>query len=96
MSRKQKAIEARKIDAKAKALDRNREDDRAAVEIEQRRILNDLGGRMHAFLEDYAREHGYSAIFEAGNSSGNPESPVVVTQNDVTGEVVSLYDRRYP
>jgi outer membrane protein len=92
MSRKQKAIETRKIQEKAKALQRKREDDRAAVEIEQKRILNDLGGKMHALIEDYARDHGYSAIFEAGN----PESPVVVTLNDITGEVVNLYDQRYP
>ena len=92
MSRKQKAIEARKIDEKARALQRHREDDRAAVEIEQKRIFNELGRRMHTLLENYARDHGYSAIFEAGN----PQSPVLVTQNDITGEVVNLYDRLYP
>ena len=92
MSRKRKAIEARKIDEKAKALQRHREDDRAAVEIEQKRIFNELGRRMHTLLENYARDHGYSAIFEAGN----PQSPVLVTQNDITGEVVNLYDRLYP
>ena len=47
---------------------------------------------MHALLEDYAKEHGYSAIIEAGN----PESPVVVTRNDITGEAISLYDKLYP
>jgi outer membrane protein len=92
MSRKRKAIEARKIDDKSRALERKREDDRAAVEIEQTRILNELGQRMRALLEDYARDHGYSAIFEAGN----PKSPVVVTQNDITRQVVSLYDQRHP
>ncbi len=86
MSRKRKDIETRKIAEKVKALQRNRDDDRAALENDRKRILNDLGGKMHALLENYAREHGYSAIIEAGS----PESPVVVTRNDVTGEVVSV------
>jgi outer membrane protein len=92
MSRKQKAIEARKITEKVRTLQRNRDDDRAALENERKRILNDLGGKMHALLEDYARDHGYSAILAAGN----PESPVVVTRNDITGEIVTLYDRIHP
>jgi outer membrane protein len=92
MSRKQKAIEARNIQEKAKALQRERDDDRAAFENERKRILNDLDGKMHALLEDYAKNHGYSAIIEAGN----PQSPVVVTLNDITDEIVGLYDRRYP
>ena len=92
MSRTEKTIESRKIAEKAKALQRNSDDDRAAFENERKRILNDLGGRMHALLENYARDRGYSAIFEAGN----PQSPVLVTQNDITGEVVNLYDQRYP
>jgi outer membrane protein len=92
MSRKQKAVETRKIQERATALQRKRDDDRTAFENDRKRILNQLGQRMHALLEDYARDHGYSAIFEAGN----PESPVVVTLKDITGEVVSLYDRMYP
>ena len=92
MSQTRKTIETRKIDEKARALERDRERDRAAVEIESKRILNELGRRMHALLENYARDHGYSAIFEAGN----PESPVVVTRNDVTAEIVNLYDRAWP
>jgi outer membrane protein len=72
MSPKQKAIEARKIQEKAKALQRERDDDRAAFENERKRIFNDLGGKMHALLEDYAKDHGYSAIIEAGN----PQSPL--------------------
>jgi hypothetical protein len=92
MSRMQKTIEARTIDENARALERDRERDRAAVENESKRILNDLGGKMHALLEDHARDHGYSAIFEAGN----PHSPVVVTLNAITGEVVGLYDQLHP
>jgi outer membrane protein len=92
MSRKQKAIEVRKIQDKAKALQRERDDDRAAFENERKRIFNDLGGKMHALLEDYAKDHGYSAIIEAGN----PQSPVVVTRNDITREIVTLYDQIYP
>jgi outer membrane protein len=92
MSRKQQAIEVRKIQEKAKALQRERDDDRAAFENERKRIFNDLGSKMHALLEDYARDHGYSAVIEAGN----PQSPVVVTRNDITEEIVTLYNQVYP
>jgi outer membrane protein len=84
MSAKQKTIEAGKIQEKAKTLQRNRDDDRAAFENERKRMLNELGGKMHALLEDYARDHGYSAISEAA------------TGDDVTRDVVRLYDRVYP
>jgi outer membrane protein len=92
MSRKQLAIEVRQIQDQAKALQRKRDDDRAAFENDRKRVLNDLGGKMHAVLEGYAKDHGYSAIFEAGN----PESHVVVTRNDITSEIVSVYDQTHP
>jgi len=92
MSPKQQAIELRQIQDQAKALQRKRDDDRAAFENDRKRVLNDLGGKMHALLEGYAKDHGYSAIFEAGN----PESPVLVSSNDVTAEVVNLYDQVHP
>jgi hypothetical protein len=47
---------------------------------------------MRGLLEDYAKDHGYSAIIEAGN----PQSPVVVTRNDITEEIVTLYNKVYP
>lgn len=55
-------------------------------------MLNELAGKMHTLLEDFARTHGYYLIIEAGN----PDSPVVVTRIDVTDEIVALYDQAWP
>jgi Skp family chaperone for outer membrane proteins len=92
MNPKQRVIEARKIAQKTKALQRSRDDDRASLENEGKRILNELGKKMRTVLEDYARDQQYSAIVEAGD----PQSPVLVTLNDITGEIISMYDKAYP
>ena len=47
---------------------------------------------MTELLTQYARDHGYSVILDAGAST----SPVVVALDDVTDEIVGLYDRTYP
>ena len=50
----------------------------------------EIGRRMTGLL--YGRDHGYSVILDAGAST----SPVVVALDDVTKEIVGLYDRTYP
>lgn len=66
MSQKQKALAQRKMAGEARALQRKRDDDRAAFENERKRMLNELAGKMHTLLEDFARTHGYYLIIEAG------------------------------
>ena len=92
MSAKRKNTLTAALAAKAKALQRERDDDRAIFEQEQIRIFNNLGGKMRAVLERYEREKGRSVVLEAGS----PESNIIVGQHDITSEIIKLYDETYP
>jgi outer membrane protein len=92
MSAKRKTALKTALDSEAKALTRERDDDRAAFENDRVRIMNNLGGKMRAVIERYATEKGYSVILEAGSR----ESNVIVGRNDITLEIIKVYDEAYP
>jgi Skp family chaperone for outer membrane proteins len=92
MSRRHKAMLEAEIAQMARAAQRERDDDRAALERERLRIMDELGKRMKTVLEKYAREHGYSIIID----SGSPQIHILVSKNDLTDEIVRLYDLTYP
>jgi hypothetical protein len=66
-------------------------------------MLNDLGKRMRALLENYDRERGYSLILDAGNEQSNKteegrpqttmacptKNRVVLTLNGIASEIVN-------
>jgi outer membrane protein len=92
MSAKRKIALKAALDAKGKALTRERDDDRAIVEKDRTRIFNNLGGKMRTVVERYASEKGYSVVLEAGSQ----ESNVIVGRNDITSEIIRRYDETYP
>ena len=87
-----RATRQRELDARAKALGREREDGRASVEQERRRVLYNIMMRMNPLLAAYAREHGYTVILDASE----PRNGVLITSTDITGEIVRMYDLAYP
>ena len=52
------------IDAKTKSFNRQVEDAQAELDQEQGRVLNELGGRMLAVLDKYAKDNGYAVILD--------------------------------
>ena len=80
------------INRKAEDVSRERARIQAAVSAEQRRMVGDIGRRLLPLLETYAREHGYSLVLDTGQENG----PVVVALNDITDEIVRLFDRAFP
>ena len=56
MSAKRKTARRAALDAKAKALQRERDDDRASFENDRTRIFNNLGGKMRSVIEGYEKE----------------------------------------
>src|SRR5262249_30143079 len=48
------------IDAKTKSFNRQVEDAQAELDQDQGRVLNELGGRMLAVLDKYAKDNGYA------------------------------------
>jgi outer membrane protein len=84
----------RDIDQKTKELQRSSEDAQAEFEQEQNKLLNDLGGKLVAVIEKYARDNAYTLILDVSS----PQTPVLFAANgvEITKEIVELYDKNSP
>lgn len=93
-SDEQKQTLMRDIDARTKSFNRQVEDAQAELDQEQGRVLNELGGKMLAVLDKYAKDNGYAIILDVSQQN----TPVLFAANgiDVTQEVVALYDKNAP
>ena len=93
-SDEQKVSLQREIDAKTKSFNRQVEDAQSELDQEQGRILNELGGKVLAVLDKYAKDNGYTLILDVSAQN----TPVMFAANgiDVTQEVVALYDKNAP
>lgn len=82
------------IDQKTKSFNRQVEDAQAELDQDQGKVLNELGGRMLAVLDKYARDNGYAVILDVSSQ----QTPVLfaATSIDVTREVVDLYNKNVP
>jgi outer membrane protein len=82
------------IDQKTKSFNRQVEDAQAELDQDQGRVLNELGGRMLAVLDKYAKDNGYAVILDVSSQ----QTPVLFAANsiDVTREVVDLYNKNVP
>ena len=90
-SDEQKQSLMRDIDTRTKSFNRQVEDAQAELDQEQGRVLNELGGKMLAVLDKYAKDNGYAIILDVSQQN----TPVLFAANgiDVTQDVVALYDR---
>jgi outer membrane protein len=81
----------RDIDSETKALTRANEDAQADVEQEEGKIYNDLGAKMYAIVEKYAKDNGYAMIIDVSA----PQQPVWWASDaiNITNEVIALYDK---
>ena len=82
------------IDQKTKSFNRQVEDAQAELDQEQSKVLNELGGRMLAVLDKYAKDNGYAVILDVSSQ----QTPVLYAANsvDVTQDVVALYNKNAP
>lgn len=79
------------IDTQTKAFNRDQEDYSAELEQAQGRILQELGQKMMAVLDKYAKEKGFAIILDVSNQ----QTPVLYAANevDVTKDIIELYDK---
>jgi outer membrane protein len=93
-SDEQKNSLMRDIDGKTKSFNRQVEDAQAELDQEQSRLLNELGGKVLAVLDKYAKDNGYSLILDVSAQN----TPVMFAANgiDVTQDVIALYDKNAP
>jgi outer membrane protein len=80
---------SRQIDTKTRELTRATEDAQMELEAEQQRIFNDLGGKLMEVVNQYGRDNGYAVILDVGAQQG----PVLFASNDVTKDIIDLYDK---
>jgi outer membrane protein len=93
-SEDQKQALMRDIDQRTKSFNRQVEDAQAELDQEQGRVLNELGGKLLAVLDKYAKDNGYAVILDVSQQN----TPVLFAANgiDVTQEIVALYDKNAP
>ncbi len=94
MSEDAKSKLMRQIDQNTKSLNRDTEDAQAEVEQAEGKIMQELGQRMMAVINKYARDHGFSLIIDVSN----PQTPVVFAADsiDITKDIIDLYDKNAP
>jgi outer membrane protein len=73
---------------------RKQDDLNEALNAAQSDIIDNIGRKMLDVLDRYARENGYTAVFDTSAQG----SPVVYgsSQIDITQEIIRLYDQAYP
>jgi outer membrane protein len=84
----------RDIDQKTKSLNRDTEDARAELDQEEQKIMNELGGRIMAVIDKYAKDNGYSLILDVSS----PQTPVLYASSaiEITKDIIDLYDKNAP
>jgi outer membrane protein len=84
----------REIDQNTKSLNRETEDDQAELDQEQNKIMQELGQRMMAVIDKYAKDNGFSLILDVSS----PQTPVLYAANsiDITKDIIDLYDKNAP
>jgi len=94
LSQEQQALMTRQGEALAKQLQRKQEDFQEDVNSAQQEVIDKIGRKMMDVLDRYARENGYSAVFDTSAQT----SPILYASNkvDLTQEIIKLYDQAYP
>jgi outer membrane protein len=84
----------REIDQKTKSLNRDTEDARAELDQDEQKIMNELGSRIVAVIDKFAKDNGYVMILDVSS----PQTPVMFASNtiDVTRDIIELYDKNAP
>jgi outer membrane protein len=79
------------IEAKKKNLQREVEDAQADLEADQQKLLQQLGQKILAVIEKYARDNGYTMVVDVSS----PQTPVLYASPsiDITKEIIELYDK---
>ena len=84
----------RDIDQKTKIFNRDMQDAQSEFDQEQQKVLQELGGKMMAVIDKYAKDNGFAVILDvsAQNTPVLYASPAI----NVTEEIIKLYDAAIP
>jgi outer membrane protein len=81
----------RKIEARTTSLKRDVEDAEADWNQEQQKVLQQLGQKMMAVIDKYAKDNGIALVLDVSS----PQTPVLYASNtiDITKDIIDLYDK---
>ncbi len=85
---------ARNIDVKTKTYNRDMEDAQAEAQTEERKMLEELSGKMQVVIEKYAQANGFTLLLDVSNQNTNVIW--ISTAIDVTKDIIDLYDKMNP
>jgi outer membrane protein len=80
------------MEDKAAAVDQETEKADADLKEAQNQVLKELGPKMVATIAQYAKDHGYSVVFDISSS----EAPRLYAPNatDITREITAAYEKQ--
>jgi outer membrane protein len=81
---------ARQIEQKERDATRKVEDARGEFNQDQQKIFNDVGGKLMAVIDKYAKDNSYAIVLDISS----PQSPVLYAVNEVniTAAIIAAYD----
>jgi outer membrane protein len=82
------------IDAKNREVQRLGQDSQAALEEEEGAMMQQLGDKLTAVVQEYASRNGYAVVIDVSA----PNGPVIWASPtiDITNDIVKLYDQAHP
>lgn len=91
MSQAAKDDMQRQIDQKTRGFNYDMQDAQAEYEQEQRKLVDDIGGKLMQVIDKYAQSNGYSLVLDVSNQN----TPVLYASNgiDITKDIIELYDK---
>ena len=73
MSEEAKTKLVKEIDAKSKLLQRETDDAQTDLDQDENKVMQELGGKMTALIEQYAAQNGYAIVIDVGSQ----QTPVI-------------------
>ena len=94
LSQEEQARLTRQGELLARQLQRKQDEYQEDVNASQGEVIDKIGRKMIDVLDRYARENGYVVILDS--SAQNTPILYASNQNDVTPDIIRLYDQAYP
>jgi outer membrane protein len=91
LSDSERANREQTLSNKEKQLQRDSEDFKADSQTDSQEVVQGVAQKLYAFVQNYAKQHGYSMVVERG-SDANPVVWYVTANLDITEAVVKAYD----
>jgi outer membrane protein len=91
LSDAERASREQSLNAKEKQFQRQSEDYKADSQTDSQQVFQTVAQKVYAFLQTYAREHGYSVVVERGTDAA-PVVWYVAGGLDITEDLIKAYN----